>query len=84
MVCGEIDGFTIYIFFSVKVKGRVKGRMKKLSTCSGRAQTNHQLKRTARPSSLPTEVADKAPAMTTAATVSAMSKQTVGVGELPS
>ncbi len=28
MVCGEIDGFTIYIFFSLKVTGRVKRRMK--------------------------------------------------------
>ena len=66
-------------FFSVKVKGRVKGRMKELSTCCGHAQANHQLKRTARPSSSPTEVADKAPATTMAATVSAISKQTVGV-----
>src|SRR5471032_2303220 len=53
----------------------------KLSTCCGRAQTNHQLKRTERESSSPTEVADKAPAITMAATVSAMSQQTVGVSE---
>jgi hypothetical protein len=66
MVCGELGGFTTYIFFSMKRKG--------VRTYSGCVQTNHQLKCTARPNSSPTVDADKATAITMAAMVSAMSK----------
>jgi hypothetical protein len=39
MVCGEIDGFTIYIFFSVKVQGRV-GRANERSECVQRPRSD--------------------------------------------